>query len=192
MQGWRNATWVCLIRVPVNAKRIGHNSTGTAQLITLRNKWSYQETDREIAFAFFCYLNLKPEDPACTEHFIFVKWNSFSHALASPQWLLKGSLPTITSLVFCGELFPSIYWTYYIEQRILSAWFKIRKYLGVDDQTAPTLQLVVRARALGGWAVPLQKEEKRGESLLTGLCKILNQKVDTFNLFHHFYFQIHS
>lgn len=77
---------------------------------------------------FFCYLNLKPEDLACTEHFIFVKWNSFSHALASPQWLLKGSLPTITSLVFCGALFPCIYWTYYIVRRILSAWFKIRKY----------------------------------------------------------------
>lgn len=35
--------------------------------------------------------------------------------------------------------------------------------MGVDDQTAPTLQLVVRAWALGGCAVPPQKEEKRGK-----------------------------
>lgn len=192
MQGWRNATWVCLIPVPVNAKRIGHNSTGTAQLITLRNKWSYQEADCEIAFAFFCYLNLKPEDLACTEHFIFVKWNSFSHALASPQWLLKGSLPTITSLVFCGVLFPCIYWTYYIVRRILSAWFKMRKY-GSRRPDCTNTTIGGQSMGFGRVSCSSTKRGKEGKkSLFTKLCKILNQKVYTLNLFHHFCYQTHS
>lgn len=138
------------------------------------------------SLCFFCYLNL-----ACTEHFIFVKWNSFSHAPASPQWLVKGSLPTITSLVFCGALFPCIYWTYYIVRRILSAWFKIRKY-GSRRPDCTNTTIGGQSMGFGRVSCSSTKRGKEGKkSLFTKLCKILNQ-VYTLNPFHHFCFQIHS